>query len=444
VANDFNGDGYSDLVVGGPYPTGSVVGTGSIHYYPCSSAGLPRLPVLSVDNPRPEGNGHFGFSVASAGDLDADGFADLVVGEPESDAPAHSSGVAYIFRGGPEGPGSEPDLVLTDPSPHISSLFGFSVAAAGDIDADGFADLAVGALFQDGDLPRAGAIFIFRGSRTGVAAPQDQVLRSPVPQSEAEFGRVVRWYGDGNGDGFADLAVGAQYQEVDAPGQGAVFLFEGSATGLELAAGPLRTGSPGQAWASFGASLASAGDMNDDGFADLVIGEPFHDPSCEGTLGACGRAAVFVGGEGGLAGEPALYLIPDGILGPDYSGFGRGLWGGGDFDGDLLPDFVVLVAGTVFHGEDQLAAGVFTSPFVVSPETADGFLDAGPTRETVAGGAVDINGDGFADVLIGSPSLTDDAGRLYVYFGSGTGLVAAPDSPIEGPPGTYSFGAGVT
>jgi hypothetical protein len=300
-AGDVNGDGYADLVVGAPYaaPGGRFqAGTASVFLGSASGVSATPARVLEGAAERDE----FGSSVASAGDVNGDGYADLVVGAPEADPGGRgNAGTASVFLGSASGVGATPARVLEGAAE--TDYFGSSVASAGDVNGDGYADLVVGAPgASPGGRMRAGTASVYLGSASGVVARPARVLEGA--DAEDLFGASVASAGDVNGDGFADLLVGAT--GADPGGRmwaGTASVFLGSASGV--AAMPARVLEGAAAGDQFGRSVASAGDGNGDGYADLVVGAPLADP---GGLWSAGTASVYLGSASGVGATPARVL----------------------------------------------------------------------------------------------------------------------------------------
>jgi len=306
AAADFNRDGYTDLAVGVPSEEVSGQGSaGAVNVLYGSSGGLSAAndrmfhqdSALITDSA--EAGDQFGRALA-AGDFDGNGYADLAIGVPnENYAAGHTDDgavhVLYGSSGGLTATGSDiwnQDLGLDDAAEDWD-YFGYALAT-GDFDGDGYSDLAVGVYGENIGSPTifdAGAVNVIYGSAGGLTTSGDQFWHQDIAnvQDTAEdfddFGMALTT-GDFNGDGFADLAVGVPYEDIVAPADaaGAVNVIYGSVNGLSATAVPDQfwnqgssgLGTTAEVGDEFGYAL-TAGDFNQDGFADLVVGAPYED-----------------------------------------------------------------------------------------------------------------------------------------------------------------------
>jgi hypothetical protein len=249
-----------------------------------------------------------------------------------------------------------------------------------DVNGDGYADVVVGAPYEgSGDH-----VVVYLGGASGLATTRSATLSGPT-----DFGRLVASAGDVNGDGYADLAVGASSQ---------TFVYLGGAGGL--ATTPATT-LPGAGSDSL-RGVASAGDVNGDGFADVVVG-----------VMRASQAFVYLGSAGGLATTPATSLS-----GPLF--FGGMVEGAGDVNGDGYADVVVGSQAAQAFMYMGSARGLSTLP-------ATTLSGAGSFGLTVAI-AGDVNGDGYADIAVGSGS-----NQAFIYLGGASGLATTPATTLSGP-----------
>jgi hypothetical protein len=414
---DVDGDGYADFAVGAPGASGN---TGSVSIYPGSAKGVATTPAVVLIGPDGIG-GDFGYSVASAGDVNGDGYADLVVG---AYAVSSYTGRAYVYLGSATGLVAPPAVTLTGPGGNLDD-FGSSVASAGDVNGDGYADLVVGA---DGASGGMGSAYVYLGSATGVAAAPTATLTNPDGMSDS-FGDSVASAGDVNGDGYADVIVGAYGVSGET---GAAYLFVGGKAGL--ATTPATTVDGYQTGSDFGASVAGAGDVDGDGYSDLVFGAP------KGQ-----EIFVYPGSAKGLVTKPPVGLLY-GPNGGEWN-FGASVASAGDVNGDGYADILVgaSMGGSAFVYLGS-AAGFTPMTGQLPPSPAAALVGAdGVTVQFGASvaSAGDVNGDGYADVLVGAPSA-GPGGAVHVYLGNASG-VTDPGVTLTGSANANEqFGAAVS
>ena len=253
----------------------------------------------------------FGASVSGAGDVNNDGFDDLIVGAFFNDAGGSSAGRAYVYSG------QSNVLLHTFTGEAAEDRFGVSVSGAGDVNNDGFDDLIVGATLNDAGGFNAGRAYVFSG-QTG-----DTLYVFTGEAAVDYFGRSVSGAGDVNNDGFDDLIVGAHSNTAGGSDAGRAYVYSGQS-------GVLLYNFTGEAAEDqFGLSVASAGDVDNDGFDDLIVEAPLNDAGGHNA----GRAYVF----SGLNGD-TLYVFTGEAAGDR---FGWSVASAGDVNSDGFDDVIV-------------------------------------------------------------------------------------------------------
>ncbi|MCB9166385.1 MAG: FG-GAP repeat protein [Flavobacteriales bacterium] len=402
-AGDVNGDGFADVIVGAPYASNGQANEGLAYLYLGSPSGPSNTPDATFE--ANVASGHFGASVCTAGDVNGDGYADIIIGAPDLGV----GGRAYIHHGGPGGPNTVASRVLFGIA---GARFGTSVSAAGDINSDGYADVIVGA-------PGINTAYVLLGSATGIPALPHATLNEG--SAGDLFGSAVATAGDVNGDGYSDVLVGAPDHTNGQTGEGAAYLYYGSETGLVLPyASKLERN---LASARFGISLAGAGDVNGDGFFDVIVGA---DHWASGQSGE-GGAFVFHGSAGGLGANPSQTIQINQV----DAHLGASVAEAGDINGDGYADVVVGVpngwnnVAQVDEGYAMIYRGS-PSGIVLAPDRIE-TNTAGDLLGTAVSGGGDVDGDGFSDVLSGkpgtSPTFASEGGWMWNRGGKGTGQV---------------------
>jgi hypothetical protein len=405
---DFNGDGFADLASGA---YGAIGTPGRAHIYYGSAAGPPTVPSLSLTGPA-GADGKFGETVRSAGDVNGDGFGDLVV----SAYGAFGQGKVYVYFGSPTGLPSVPSAILSRPATVTAADFGYgAVAGVGDTNGDGYADIVVG-------QPYIENVHLFLGSASGPPAVPTTTIAGPL--AGGWFGLNLSG-GDVNGDGLGDAVIAAT---GDAPA-GRVYIYLGTA-GVGLPAAPSVTLINPHGVGRYGSYASLVGDLNGDGYMDVCVSNTSNPP---------GYVDIYYGGAMGLPTTPSVVINAPADGTTDYFGTGVGMRGDLNADGfdDLLISNHIYPNSTDRQGRAYVyygsAAGVPTVPFITLLNVDGPGAEYGATL-----GAADIDGDGVADLVVGAP-LSTRAGRLHVFRGSAAGLITPRRWFIEGPDGPGSF-----
>jgi hypothetical protein len=443
-AGDVNGDGYADVIVGARYYSAGGVWKGGAAFVFLGSAsgiadGNPATAATQLESDQDwAGLGH---SAAGAGDVNGDGYADVIVGASGYDAGQTNEGAAFVFLGSASGiaDGDPSTAAAQLESDQENAFLGQSVAGAGDVNGDGYAEVIVGAYWYDAGEPDEGAAFVFLGGASGIASgnPSTAAAQLESDQESAQLGSVAG-AGDVNGDGYADVIVGAPGYDAGETDEGAAFVFLGSVSGIA-------SGGPGAATAQIesdqenawlGQSVAGAGDVNGDGYADVIVGSAAYGAGQEDE----GAAFVFLGSATGIAsGNPSTAAAQ---IESDQAGAGLGLSvaGAGDVNGDGYADVIVgAYQYDAGEGWGEGAAFVFlgSASGIASgnPGTAAAQLESDQPSESLGvsvAGAGDVNGDGYADVILGAPSYAAGEGwgegAAFVFLGSASGIASGNPS----------------
>lgn len=360
-----------------------------------SSTGLATAQTLDIDG---ESSGdRFGAALATISDLNGDGIADWLVGAGLADYSYTNAGATYLLSGADGSVLRRHDGLGTD------NRFGFLVSSAGDANGDGVEDYAASARRDNSFRYPSGMVVLYSGL-------DGSVLRQfTSTRNWDRFGHALAAAGDVNGDGFDDLIVGAPDDDFAGIGTGSVFVYSGSDGRL------LHTLRGTKIWDRFGSAVCSIGDIDFDGRPDFAVGVPLR----ESGYREAGAVEIYSGRTGGL-----LMRVP-GRSRDAY--FGSEIVAMQDVTGDGVPDFAAsgVLNANNFEGYDGYAE---------IRSGADGALIASFESEAAGEGfgmslaAADISGDGLLDLIVGAP--------LASYFG-GAGFGAGALRAYSGPSGRF-------
>ncbi|MCA9759544.1 MAG: FG-GAP repeat protein, partial [Candidatus Eisenbacteria bacterium] len=366
-SGDVNGDGVDDLIAGAPFYSDGETNEGAVFVYLGSSNGTFTLDKIVTSN-RP--NAYLGVAVAGVSDVDGDGYDDVLVGAPYYSPPGNSSaGGAFLYRGGPTGVNPVP--VWSHLGSQDAELVGLAVASAGDVNHDGYGDVIIGAPGYDGAFANQGEARVFLGSATGLSASgitawagqeddalagwavagggdlngdvyDDVLVGIPSNYGLGEKGTVIGVAGAASGMGsladgwiglvpdggfgsavafcpnegdLSSVAIGSP-NEFDGAGIGAIYLSTPYVGVPQIRIGPEDDMTTENG--SLGSVLVGA-DFNGDGYGDVLAGAPY-------DAGTGGRAVIFAGGPQGF--EYGSHPIWSATPWSAYTGpidFGRGV-----------------------------------------------------------------------------------------------------------------------
>ena len=369
-AGDFNQDGYDDILIGAE--------NGGRAYLCLGGPDPDAIPDMILQE---EGHTHFGECVASVGDVNGDSFQDIAVGDCQD-------GLVQVYLGNSDLQQLSPFEFLTH---QAGSIFKSCISSAGDFNGDGYDDIIVGDFRDDTYGTYTGCARVFFGGD-----PMDSQADLLLQGTEAflEFGQKVACAGDVNGDGFSDIMVGAPRFEIGNDGQGCIYLYFGNEEGdiepdLQII---------GKHYQWIGYYMAGAGDVNNDGYDDIVVGAPYDGNSPFGIS----YVSVYYGGE-------IVDTVPDIVIREMTMDFGNFVTGIGDFNHDKYDDIMICqiawlyeeaIALIYFGGEEM---DTFPAVVLYRPDWGSYY---GNSISGVSAGR--FNEDTFTDILIGAPYYDTD------------------------------------
>ncbi|TFF22006.1 hypothetical protein E3C22_15265 [Jiella endophytica] len=457
-AGDVNGDGIDDLIVGAPYADNSGNQSGSAYVVFGTTAGFDAtLNLADLDGSNGfrldgavAGDG-FGWSIASAGDVNGDGIDDLVVSAANADNNGSSSGSAYVVFGTTVGFDATLDLADLDGTDGFrldgvaaGDNAGYSVSSAGDVNGDGIDDLIVGAPYADNNGSSSGSAYVVFGTTAGFDATLDLAdldgsngFRLDGVADGDNAALRVSAVGDVNGDGIDDLTVGARYADNGATSTGSAYVVYGrqtwAATVDTASATVTVTADTPPVAADDAVTTDEASVVTGSVLADNDNGADTDGDGDALTVVAVNGVAAAVGTTITLPSGALLTINADGTFSYDPNGAFDHLPGAasGASNTAATDSFTYTISdGHRATGEDEFAAVVELS----SLDGTTGFRLDGATDSDESGYSVssagDVNGDGIDDIIVGAPyadNMGSGSGSAYVVFGTTAGFGATLD-----------------
>ncbi|MBN2571753.1 MAG: FG-GAP repeat protein [Ignavibacteriales bacterium] len=376
-AGDINGDGYDDVIVGAYRHNNN---TGRVYIFYGGPIMDNEADIIITGN---SSNDKFGCSVSTAGDVNNDGYSDIIIG-------ASGCGKAYIFFGGTSND-TIPDKILTGEG-YVNS-FGCSVSTANDINNDGFDDVIVGDMDYYNSASNAkGRVYIYHGGSN-----MDVTADLHITGEGGWFGSIASNAGDVNGDVFDDIIVGASAYNNHS---GKTYVYYGGSS-MDTIVDITMVGE--SQMQSFGISLSAAGDINTDGFDDIIVSAYQYQ--------YVGKVYIYLGG------SPMDNTADITLTGENFNDLlGCSVSSAGDFNNDGYDDILVGANGyNSFYGSAYILFGGINMDNVpdITLFGEDTYGQFGSAVSSVG----DINSDGYDDIIVGEPCFNNYTGKIIVYKG---------------------------
>gem|GEM_PF-1470534 len=413
-AGDVNGDGYSDVILGAP---GFNNDSGKVFVYYGSASGLSSAAGWTAEGT--EENARFGSSVTPAGDVNGDGYSDVIISASNHTDEEGYKGAIYLYYGSPAGLSSTADWIVE--SSQTDHFICYYVEMAGDVNDNGYSDVIIitGSLV-DNKFERR--MLVYYGSSSGLSSAPDREI-------ESDMGFDSSAIGDVNGDGYSDVITEKPFQTIGEVSENRILVYYGSSTGLNSTPG----------WMEKLEShdyIVCAEDANKDGYSDVIM-RNWRDDSIY----------TFYGSTVGLRSNPGWALGTDSSEANTTSDMTQSLNAGGASSGSViiswespwLMDWIIKSSGDVnADGYLDIIVGVYSYNWdhnkshiyiyygsLIGPGTTPGWIIEPAQENTSFGssiaGAGDVNGDGYSDIVVGAPHYDNEEsneGAAFVFYGS--------------------------
>ena len=367
-----------------------------------------------------------GFALSLAGDLTGDGVSDIIVGAPGNNDEANDAGGVYLVSGTSTGTVDYTSAQVFLWGTEVDEEVGWSVSGLGDATGDGYDDFIVGVPSDSTFASTSGAAFVIPGPITSDTELGTAGIAILGTTTDEQVGWSVAGAGDVDNDGYNDILVGAYGR---ASGTGAAYLAYGPFTSTHYSTTMDITMAGELTGDQAGCAVASAGDVDSDGYDDILVGA-----EAESSVYSENGAAYLLYGP--VSTSWGLAYADTKLTGEaDWDNAGYALSGGGDIDGDGSDDVLVGARWEDSGGSAAGACYLVTGPSAgtASLSTAQAKL-IGDTSNELAGNAVvglgDLDGDGYGDLAVGAEgdaSLGTNTGATFILLGPLTGTIAVQD-----------------